>query len=421
MGFNEKYGWVCFFLVPTILWLLGGGAAMWKGRKSPFLAYIAGSDNRLSLSRLQAFLWTLVIFGAFAAAMVVHTKIIVGTKEEVEQAAKAKATADKAVVDSKTAAQNAEAEAQIAANNLTLAQTKAARAAESINRATADADKSAALKTATDAQNEANKAASDKNAAESRAATVGAVAEQALKDKDRAYFEASRYQWVTIPAELLALAGIAIGSGIFSSFIAASNDEGKTACVTRLVSTAAIDRQQVKPPNEKTYLSGLATLVPAGTTQYSLIIYGQNMGTQGKVRFDRQIAPIIFWSEDMIAVDVPSGSNARLLVVETPNGKLNYRLIGQPTNFSLGLPVINYEFIDLFRDDKNPQTLDTMKFQMFGWTLIAILIYVYLFLSTISKTMMELPTVPQSIVLLTGLSQGGYLASKAVSNINKPI
>jgi hypothetical protein len=123
----------------------------------------------------------------------------------------------------------------------------------------------------------------------------------------------------------------------------------------------------------------------------------------------------------MIAVDVPSGSNARLLVVETPNGKLNYRLIGQPTNFSLGLPVINYEFIDLFRDDKNPQTLDTMKFQMFGWTLIAILIYVYLFLSTISKTMMELPTVPQSIVLLTGLSQGGYLASKAVSNINKPI
>ncbi len=74
MNLNEKYGWLVFFLVPMLLWLLAGGAAMWKGRKSPFLAYIAGSDNRLSLSRLQAFLWTLVIFGAFAAAMAVHAK-----------------------------------------------------------------------------------------------------------------------------------------------------------------------------------------------------------------------------------------------------------------------------------------------------------------------------------------------------------
>jgi len=61
-----------------------------------------------------------------------------------------------------------------------------------------------------------------------------------------------------------------------------------------------------------------------------------------------------------------------------------------------------------------------MKFQMFGWTLIAILIYGYLFLSSISASMTELPTVPESIVVLTGLSQGGYLAGKAVSNMNKP-
>ena len=108
----------------------------------------------------------------------------------------------------------------------------------------------------------------------------------------------------------------------------------------------------------------------------------------------------------------PGGGNTKW------EGELSTR--GEPNDFSLGLPIVNYEFIDLFRDDKNPQTLDTMKFQMFGWTLIAILIYGYLFLSSISASMTELPTVPESIVVLTGLSQGGYLAGKAVSNMNKP-
>ncbi len=113
-------------------------------------------------------------------------------------------------------------------------------------------------------------------------------------------------------------------------------------------------------------------------------------------------------------------SQRTLVDVIDRNGKVSYRLEGEPNDFSLGLPIVNYEFIDLFRDDKNPQTLDTMKFQMFGWTLIAILIYGYLFLSSISASMTELPTVPESIVVLTGLSQGGYLAGKAVSNMNKP-
>jgi|GEM_PF-2389022 len=419
MNLNEKYGWLVFFLVPILLWLLAGGAAMWKGRKSPFLAYIAGSDNRLSLSRLQAFLWTLVIFGAFAAAMAVHSKMIVGTKEEVEQATKAKTTADKAAADSKTAAENAESEAQNAANKLTLAQGKATRATEESNKGTTTEEKSAALKAATDAQAEFNNAASEKTAADNKATTARAVATRASEDQKKASLEASRYQWVIIPAGLLALAGIAVGSGVFSGFISASNSEGKTACVTQLVSNDRINRELVPKGNEIAYLTGLPT--PAsGEPPFSLVIHGQKFGTGGRVRFDGRSAPILFWGDELIAVDVPLGAKLNPLVVETANGKVSYRLEGEPTDFSLGLPIVNYEFIDLFRDDKNPQTLDTMKFQMFGWTLIAILIYGYLFLTSISTTMMELPSVPESIVVLTGLSQGGYLAGKVVSNVNKP-
>ena len=67
--------------------------------------------------------------------------------------------------------------------------------------------------------------------------------------------------------------------------------------------------------------------------------------------------------------------------------------------------------------------MDLMKFQMFGWTIIAIFIYSWLFLSNLGNTIASLPLVPQSIVILTGLSQAGYLAGKGVSNLegsNKP-
>ena len=83
----------------------------------------------------------------------------------------------------------------------------------------------------------------------------------------------------------------------------------------------------------------------------------------------------------------------------------------------MGLPKIYYEFSDLFRDDKNPSGFDLMKFQMFGWTLIAIVIYVYLFLADLHPTIESLPVVPASIVILTGLSQSGYLTGKAVSSM----
>jgi hypothetical protein len=76
-----------------------------------------------------------------------------------------------------------------------------------------------------------------------------------------------------------------------------------------------------------------------------------------------------------------------------------------------------YEFSDLFRDDKNPSNMDLMKFQMFGWTIVAIVVYSFLFLNDLRQNIDSLPLVPESIVILTGLSQAGYLAGKGVSNI----
>lgn len=400
MGLDIKYGVWMFILVPLGLWLIGGGVAFWKGRKSPFLAYIAGSDNRLSLSRLQTFAWTLVIFGTFAAAMGVHTRIIPGTKAEIEEATQAKDVADKAALQTAADAKQAAADARIAANALEAArktaeeQTAATTATETARNAAVGA-----VRAATEAADKANK----------RQLDAGRAAEKASSDKRAADAKASSYEWVRIPAELLALAGIAIGSGIFSSLISASNSEGKTACVTSIRTITKADLRELLPK------AG----VPVNPNQ--IIIEGHSMGTTGKVRLDREVAPILNWNSEgsEIVIDVPGDKSYRTLVVETSNGKLSYELGNRTPNLTLGGAKLNYEFIDLFRDDKYPNILDTMKFQMFGWTLIAILIYVYIFLNSLTQLMPELPAVPSSIVVLTGLSQGGYLAGKAVGNVNK--
>lgn len=107
------------------------------------------------------------------------------------------------------------------------------------------------------------------------------------------------------------------------------------------------------------------------------------------------------------------------LIVDTGNGKLCYKLSGAVPNFTLDAPASYYEFTDLFGDDKNPRGMDIMKFQMFGWTLVAIVIYAWLFLSELHDHIETLPRVDASIVILTGLSQAGYLTGKPVANVNR--
>src|SRR4051812_15768867 len=83
MGLQSHWGYICFFGIPLLLWAFGAYAAQRRPLSARVFAFIAGSDNRLSLSRMQAFAWTLVIFGSFAAAMVVHAPIISGTDAEI--------------------------------------------------------------------------------------------------------------------------------------------------------------------------------------------------------------------------------------------------------------------------------------------------------------------------------------------------
>jgi hypothetical protein len=419
MGFDNVKGWVVFLAVPLVLWMIGGGVAYWKKRQSPLFAYIAGSDNRLSLSRLQAFLWTLVIFGAFAAAMTIHTRIEFGSVAEKNRALTAKEVADKAAVDTKAQALKAMADAQTAGVIL-----------EDAERRLRQTDASAGA--TEDEKNAARAAVATAMEAKAKADQGGDVARraaaQAVENKKVADMDASRHDWVKIPAELLALAGIAIGSGVFSSFISTATGESKTACVTRITYEMKDDL--------KLDIADMGTPVHP----YPLVIEGRNMGSSGRVRVNGAFVPVLYWRADgtQVIADVPPETKLQLLTVDTPNGKLSYmdngmmprgdgtlvtitQQDGTIVNLlpELGQAKITYEFIDLFRDDKNPNILDTMKFQMFGWTLVAILIYCYLLIDNLSPTMAELPTVPQSIVVLTGLSQGGYLASKAIGNANK--
>jgi hypothetical protein len=277
MGFPVAWGWAALLLVPSLLWLCGYAAAKDHKIGEPRAVFIGGSDHRLSLSRLQALAWTLVIFGTFAAAMVVSSKV-----------------------------------------------------------------------TAT--------------------------------------------QWIKIPDGVLQLAGIAIGSGVFSSLIAVNSGEEKTAQVT-----------------------GLAP----GAAAMQMNISGTDFGVRGSVRLNKVQLLVLAWTDMSITVS-GAALTANTLIVETGNGKACYTVTGTFPTLQLGAPKVCYEFVDLFTSDKSPDILDLMKFQMFGWTVIAIVIYVVTFLATLSNSITQLPGVDSSIVILTGVSQAGYLTGKAAGSLGQP-
>jgi len=370
------WGVLLFFLVPIILWLIGVLFIKRPELSDKMLAFIAGGDNRLSLSRLQAFAWTLVIFGSFVAAMAIHNKITPLTEADLTRAENdAQLFSD--IKDSYKVSYD---------NAITAFK-------ESGDRTKLDAAKDEYYK--------------------------------AVLVADEAATNARSSNWVDIPPALLLLAGIAIGSGIFSTLISNINDEDKSACVNGIEKLLAAD---FNDPTK--YADTIDSQSPN-----LLRIIGVDMGKVGKVRFGKSkvysvYAPILFWRGDgtEIIVDVPAGEHPyTTIIVDTANGKLPYAITDNTTNagvldMKLGAGKYWYEFSDLFRDDKNPMNMDLMKFQMFGWTVVAICIYSWLFLNDLSSNVKSLPLVPQSIVLLTGLSQVGYLAGKGVSSVkpNQP-
>lgn len=429
MNWPVGVAWLVFIGVPGLLWLLGALANRGHGFWAGVLGFAVGTDNRLSVSRVQAFLWTLVIFGSFAAAMAIHTPIKSATADQIQEAkdnAKKGADAAAAAQASYETAKTDYAKALAASRSAQDASAEAEARAAAANGEAVGQPRNAILKKA--AEDAATIAAQARVEAKAQAAllpsksTAVADAEAAQKKASSAAaaaaLDAQSYAWVQIPAALLALAGIAIGSGVFSSLISAVNDDQQTASITA-IATVQFGNQ----PNQVPLPQDPDVQPPIPGHPNSLLIRGANLGaTKGTVRlhrnrFSKDLARVIYWHNDEIAIDLAPGAVYPSMTVDTSHGKLSYQLAGALPSLQLVSPLLHYEFVDLFRDDKNPDTLSLMKFQMFGWTLIAIFIYVYLFLSHLDANITTLPAVDSSIAVLTGVSQAGYLAGKGVSNV----
>ena len=331
MNLPRCVGFLVFFFLPILLWLTVAAAVKRRGPKARLFALIAGSDNRLSLSRLQAFAWTLVIFGSFAAAMAIHTTIIPGSPADIE----------KAQAEIRTATDNAEklkpnvaitAAAAKTANDVYAANQIALREAETKETSlAADAgatpeNKNSARQAVVDAKATAEARAEIKANADKAAEEAKAAAEKADQGVRNAVAVAKSYNWVDIPAALLALAGIAIGSGVFSSLISAVNSEDKTACVISLGSIPQKNLKELFPD------------ATTGTSANALSIIGKDMGSSGAVRLNRERVPILLWKSDgtQIIVDVKDGVPYKTLTVDTGNGKLCHGIESEMPGYNFG-------------------------------------------------------------------------------------
>ena len=346
-----------------------------RGKDKKLRAVIGGHDGRLSLSRLQAFAWTMILFGSYCAAMIVHPRIIIATADD---SARAKSAYDAATAALKTS------EDALTAANLTASEKKSAiKPGDAVTKKASD-----------DADAAARKAKDDRDAKKAAVA--------AAKDAWR------KTRWVEIPNPLLALAGISLASGVFASVISASNDNGKDPAVTDLEVRATVTSPPTSP------LSGSA----AGPDW--LEITGTNLGDWGTVRLNGVYVHVIYWRDSSIGVDLPGSITYSDIAVDSKNGKVAYQLCSSAAGPIVCKRIVKSEWSDLFRDDADPSTLSLMKVQMFGWTLVVMAIYCFIFLTNLSSVIDTLPVVDPTLVLLTGLSQTGYISGKGASTIANP-
>ncbi len=428
MGSTLTVGYFVFFLAPIILWVLVAARSN-RGKQAKFLSLAAGHDGRLSLSRLQALAWTLIIFAAFCAAMAVHPAIVIAGDTEKKAAEKAY---NDAVDAEKTARQAMDAAALdlVQKNNAKdtaagEAKTKQKAADDTVEAAkkTAAAATGAAKKPADEAVTAAQKAADQVKADNAKKISDGDVAVQAAKktadaaknnvdSKNKAAETAKlkwrKTKWVFIPSELLALAGISLASGVFASVISASGNSHIDAIVTGIV----IEQPAAIPPR--------AQPNEVQATRW-LRIRGTGFGASGSVRLNNLAARVIYFADTEIGIDLPPRTDYKRLTIDSINGKVAYELLNPAVNVNaqaalgLGNRHIDYEWGDLFRDDESPEKLSLMKVQLFGFTAAALVIYAVIFLRGLSTEIDTLPAVDATVVMLTGLSQSGYLVGKGAS------
>jgi hypothetical protein len=399
-------GHVLFILVPIILWVIFASFVRRPGFWAKVFALIAGSDNRLSLSRLQALGWTFAIWGSWAAAMAIHTEIKPATPAEVAHADSLLKAYQIRLRDSQ--------------DQLLRTVDDTIRYASEVRTAVSDSVGAARAYTQADATsvNRLHDAETQVRLARGKLAgahdqvTANQAAVRALQVQvDSAQVKAAALDWVKIPAGLLVLAGLSVGSGVLSSLIASGSGESKTVCVVTLRAPTMAELS--------------ARSLTGAVTDY-LVLEGTDFGARGRVRVANvrkgirasfavgTVVATPVWEDKVIFARLPADP-FNVLVVDSPNGKVAYEVTGAPPAYVLGTARSFYEFADLFRDDKNPDHFDLMKFQMFGWTLIAVATYCGIVWTSMSSDLRSLPVVDQSIVVLTGVSLAAYLGNKGVS------
>jgi hypothetical protein len=379
------------FAVPVLLWWLAAGVLR-RGDQRPFFAVISGADARLSLSRLQAFLWTFVIVGTYVSAMTLHPPIDITTPAEAEAIVAASKKANEALAAAQAIRETKAAELAVKEIEVKAQETLQRRAVTiaADSRLDADAKKLAddqVAKKVVDYRNAAW-ARDDTKAALSEANAAVAALQTTASVKKTAW---RRTKWVAIPVELLALAGISLASGVFASVISVTAKKDLPAPVVT----------DVKFANDV------------------WTITGSGFGTEGEVRLGGRAGHPVTWTETALTVTSPA-VHPKFIVVDVSGGKAAYTITWEDEVPTLGGRFKKYEWGDLFRDDDTPTQFSLMKLQMFAWTLVALAIYVCIFLAGVwqsdQRMIDSLPIVDTTLVLLTGLSQAGYLGGKAVSS-----
>jgi hypothetical protein len=423
---------IAFFATILIIWALGTLRAHrgrrphrlgWRGWFHP-LGFIVGNDNRLSLSRAQAFLWTMVIFGTYAAAWKAHKAVKPATPAAIEKITALATKARERAIESHSSALQRSISAGVAAEAKASAELDSALAFPNPVDSTRTAPALDSVRAALNARR--------KEAADARVSSIAADRVARIDSLRASLMEAdaARYKWILIPAGLLALAGISIGSGLFSSLISAVNSTGVQPCIT---SIRAVRYEDLSALNLKLGR-------PRSLDLPCVVVEGTGLGHNGRVRFGSDFADVLSWneSENNMAIVVPpaaaiaDGSKtwSGTLIIDTSNGKIAYgtrsgqvtQLIPAPMQITLGSPTDALEWSDLFRTDSNPSSLDLTKFQMFGWTIISVTLYLWNFFVALAAqgVLATLPSIDESLVILMGVSQAAYLTNKGVQNLAPP-